>query len=155
MKFPAIMIGLAIAAAVTACGSASKPSPSASPTQSAAALAPSPSTSAGTLQGGYGNTNSNTGTTYACEFQGLRSSNMKTVIDYVAVTGHSQSEVCSLFDSESNYRQETSLTIPRGAPVCWMTAPNGKSTARFYPPPGGSRAVVKAECAWQFQDLGK
>lgn len=155
MKFLAVIIGLAIAITITACGSASKPSPSASPTQSAVAVAPSPSSSGGTLQGGYGNTKSNAGASYVCEFKGLRSSNMKTVIDYVAVTGHSQSEVCALFDSESNYLQETSLTIPRTAPVCWMTAPNGKSTARFYTPPGGSRAVVKAECTWQFQDLGK
>jgi hypothetical protein len=151
MKLVTLSIGLAVA--LTACSSSHKTSATAPP--SSVAPAASSASTAGTLQGGYGDTKSNTGTTYSCELKGLNAADLKTVIDYVAVTGSGQSPICSLFEAQTNYVSDTSLTLPSTPPVCWMTAPDGASTARIYAPPGVSTTDVKAECAWQFQDLGR
>jgi hypothetical protein len=148
---------IALAIALGGCGSAatsSKPSPS--PTVAASVPVASPSSTAGTLQGGYGNTKSNPPVkTDGCEFKGLQAPKLVTVLDYVVVTGSSNSPLCQFFQSLSNYRPETGLTVPSSSPVCWMTAPDGRSTARFYIPQGGKLKITKNECTWQFQDLGR
>jgi hypothetical protein len=158
MRFVAL---IALAIALAACGSGSNsPKPSSSSGGAASLPAPavtaSPSSTAGTLQGGFGTTKSNPpGKTYGCEFKGLQAPQLVSVLDYVVVTGSSKSPLCQFFGALSNYRPETGLTIPSGSSVCWMTAPDGASTARFYIPKGGKLATTKSECTWQFQDLGR